>query len=52
MVMASRHRRITQGDLGDVFVSLSDGAKFVREAWKWHDYFAIGNEIPLPSRIL
>jgi V8-like Glu-specific endopeptidase len=42
----------TRGDLGDVFVSLSDGTKFVREAWKWHDYFAIGNEIPLPSRIL
>jgi hypothetical protein len=42
----------TRGDLGDVFVSLSDGSKFVREAWKWHDHFAIGNEIPLPGRIL
>jgi hypothetical protein len=42
----------TRGELGDVFVSLSDGTRFVREAWKWHDHFAIGSEIPLPGRIL
>jgi FG-GAP-like repeat len=42
----------TRGELGDVFVALSDGTKFIREAWKWHDYFAIGDEIPLPGGIL
>jgi hypothetical protein len=36
----------TRGDAGDVFVSLSDGTKFVQDAWKWHDGFAVGNEIP------
>ncbi|MFD9896435.1 FG-GAP repeat protein, partial [Amycolatopsis sp. NPDC059027] len=24
----------------------SDGTKFVQNSWKWHDYFAVGNEIP------
>ncbi|MFF9670950.1 FG-GAP-like repeat-containing protein [Streptomyces eurythermus] len=36
----------TRGDAADVYVSLSDGTKFVQDAWKWHDGFAVGNEIP------
>jgi D-arabinan exo alpha-(1,3)/(1,5)-arabinofuranosidase (non-reducing end) len=32
----------TRGEPADVFVSLSDGTKFVQDAWKWHDYFAVG----------
>ena len=42
----------TRGDRGDVFVSLSDGAKFIRDARKWHDHFALGSETPLPGRVL
>ncbi|WP_158888835.1 DUF2961 domain-containing protein [Amycolatopsis anabasis] len=37
----------TRGDSADVYVSLSDGTKFVQDAWKWHDHFATGTEIPL-----
>ncbi|MET7747543.1 N-acetylmuramoyl-L-alanine amidase, partial [Micromonospora sp. NPDC005367] len=29
-----------------VFVSLSDGTRFVQNAWRWHDNFAIGDELP------
>jgi hypothetical protein len=36
----------TGGDAADVFVSLSDGTKFVQNTWKWHDHFAIGAEVP------
>ncbi|SCF34826.1 DUF2961 domain-containing protein [Micromonospora chaiyaphumensis] len=36
----------TRGAAGDVFVSLSDGTRFVQNAWKWHDTFAIGTELP------
>ncbi|WP_158888834.1 FG-GAP-like repeat-containing protein [Amycolatopsis anabasis] len=36
----------TRGDSGKVYVSLSDGTKFVQDGWKWHDHFALGNEIP------
>ncbi|MBB4966728.1 FG-GAP-like repeat-containing protein [Saccharothrix violaceirubra] len=32
---------------GDVYVSLSDGGRFVQDSWKWHEFFGIGNEIPL-----
>jgi hypothetical protein len=34
----------TRGERGDVFVSPSDGTKFVQDAWMWH---AVGQEIPL-----
>jgi hypothetical protein len=36
----------TRGTLADVFVSLSDGTRFVQDAWLWHDSFASGSEIP------
>ncbi|MFD9960127.1 DUF2961 domain-containing protein [Amycolatopsis sp. NPDC058986] len=36
----------TRGDAADVYVSLSDGTKFVQDGWKWHDRFAVGDEIP------
>ncbi|MGI5214701.1 DUF2961 domain-containing protein [Plantactinospora sp. CA-290183] len=36
----------TRGSAGDVFVSLSDGGRFVQNAWKWHDFFAIDVEAP------
>jgi hypothetical protein len=32
---------------GDVYVSLSDGGRFVQNGWRWHDFFGIGNEVPL-----
>ncbi|MFF3285687.1 DUF2961 domain-containing protein [Streptomyces sp. NPDC003023] len=37
----------TRGDAADVFVSLSDGGRFVQNGWRWHDYFATGTEFPL-----
>ncbi|MBF8191786.1 fibronectin type III domain-containing protein [Nonomuraea sp. K274] len=36
----------TRGSAADVYVSLSDGGRFVQQSWKWHDYFAAGDEIP------
>ncbi|GAA3862390.1 hypothetical protein GCM10022243_31040 [Saccharothrix violaceirubra] len=39
----------TRGTGGDVYVSLSDGTKFVQDSWKWHEFFAIGAEIPAPG---
>jgi hypothetical protein len=36
----------TRGDTADVFVSLSDGGRFVQNAWRWHDFFAAGAEMP------
>ncbi|MFI7160789.1 DUF2961 domain-containing protein [Micromonospora chalcea] len=36
----------TRGTTGDVFVSLSDGGRFVQNSWKWHDHFAFGDELP------
>ncbi|MFI1197804.1 DUF2961 domain-containing protein [Micromonospora sp. NPDC020750] len=36
----------TRGGTGDVFVSLSDGTRFVQNTWKWHGYFAVGDELP------
>ncbi len=37
----------TRGSAPAVYVSLSDGTKFVQDGWKWHDTFAAQNEIPL-----
>jgi len=36
----------TRGTTGDVFVSLSDGGRFVQNAWKWHEFFGINDELP------
>lgn len=36
----------TRGTAADVYVALSDGAKFDATAVKWHDFFAYGSEIP------
>ncbi|WP_189160796.1 DUF2961 domain-containing protein [Lentzea pudingi] len=36
----------TGGTAADVFVSLSNGTRFVQDGWKWHDHFAIGGEVP------
>ncbi|TDV56175.1 N-acetylmuramoyl-L-alanine amidase [Actinophytocola oryzae] len=35
-----------QGTLGDVYVALSDGARFVGNSVKWHDFFSVGAEAP------
>jgi hypothetical protein len=40
------------GPDADVYVSLSDGNRFVGDALKWHDHFAVDNEWPQPSRLL
>jgi hypothetical protein len=37
----------TRGSAADVYVALSNGHGFVGTGWKWHDYFAVGTEIPL-----
>jgi C1A family cysteine protease len=37
----------TRGTSGDVYIALSDGAKFNGNGVKWHDNFCMGNEIPL-----
>ena len=36
----------TRSTTGDVFVSLSDGGRFVQNAWKWHEFFGINDELP------
>ncbi len=36
-----------RGTGGDVYVASSDGGKFVGDAKLWHDYFAVGAEVPL-----
>ncbi|MER6949577.1 FG-GAP-like repeat-containing protein, partial [Nonomuraea sp. NPDC000554] len=36
----------TGGSAADVYVSLSDGGRFVQRAWKWHDDFAGGDQVP------
>ncbi|HEY0639993.1 MAG TPA: DUF2961 domain-containing protein [Pseudonocardiaceae bacterium] len=36
----------TRGSLADVYVSLSDGGRFVQDGWRWHDFFALGEEVP------
>ncbi|MEV0729359.1 DUF2961 domain-containing protein [Polymorphospora sp. NPDC050346] len=39
----------TRGTAADVYVSLSDGSRFVQNAWKWHDQLAAGSQLPRPS---
>ncbi len=36
----------TRGAANDVYVSLSDGGRFVQNAWKWHDFFGLDGELP------
>lgn len=36
----------TRGSAADVYVSLSDGGRFVQDGVKWHDFFATGEEAP------
>jgi hypothetical protein len=36
----------TRGDTADVYVSLSDGTRFVQDGWRWHDGFAGGDQVP------
>ncbi|MBB4763778.1 FG-GAP repeat domain-containing protein [Amorphoplanes digitatis] len=36
----------TRGAAADVYVALSTGTRFVGTGWKWHDFFAVGAEIP------
>src|SRR5207249_10460276 len=36
----------TRGPAADVYVALSTGHSFVGTGWKWHDFFAVGSEIP------
>ena len=36
----------TRGTSADVYVALSTGHSFAGTGWKWHDYFAVGSEIP------
>jgi len=37
----------TRGSAGDVYVAVSTGTSFSGQGNKWHDYFGIGNEIPM-----
>jgi hypothetical protein len=37
----------TRGDLADVYVAKSNGSSFQGDSVKWHDFFAVGNEIPM-----
>ncbi|GIF86343.1 glycoside hydrolase family 172 protein [Catellatospora bangladeshensis] len=39
----------TGGSTADVFVSLSDGSRYVQNGWKWHDGFAPGTDLPRPG---
>ena len=41
----------TRGSAADVFVALSNGNRFDGNGVKWHDLFAVGNEIPAPAMI-
>jgi hypothetical protein len=36
----------TRGPAADVYVALSTGHSFVGTGVKWHDFFAVGSEIP------
>ena len=36
----------TRGPAADVYVALSTGHSFVGTGVKWHDFFAVGDEIP------
>ena len=35
----------------DVYVATSTGVGFVGTGVKWHDFFAVGNEIPAPAMV-
>lgn len=37
---------VTFADDGRVSVSLSDGSRFVQDAWQWHSHFGLRGEIP------
>ncbi len=37
----------TRSNAADVYVALNNGSGFSGTGWKWHDWFAYGNEIPL-----
>ena len=39
----------TQGSTADVYVSHSDGSRFVDTAWRWNEDFAPAGETPRPS---
>ncbi|MFB9358359.1 FG-GAP repeat domain-containing protein, partial [Actinoplanes nipponensis] len=36
----------TRGAAADVYVALSTGSSFSGTGWKWHDFFAVGTEVP------
>ncbi|MEV6599196.1 VCBS repeat-containing protein [Actinoplanes sp. NPDC051346] len=36
----------TRGAAADVYVALSNGSSFIGTGWKWHNFFAVGSEIP------
>jgi hypothetical protein len=38
-----------RGDQGPVYVSLSDGGRFVENGWLWHNHFGVLSEWPRPS---
>ncbi|PRY20542.1 FG-GAP repeat domain-containing protein [Pseudosporangium ferrugineum] len=39
----------TRGSAADVYVARSTGGTFLGTGWKWHNYFAVGSEIPQPG---
>ena len=41
--------RFARGSNANVFVAISDGVRFNGDSVKWHDLFAVGNEIPAPA---
>jgi hypothetical protein len=36
----------TRGPGAEVYVALSDGVRFVQYTWRWHDFFAVNDELP------
>ncbi|MCW3842470.1 DUF2961 domain-containing protein [Micromonospora yasonensis] len=42
----------TRGTTADVYVSLSDGTRFVQNGWLWSDQFAPDTDLPRPSAVL
>ncbi len=41
----------TRGAAADVYVALSNGHRYVGTGVKWHDRFAVGNEVPAPASL-
>jgi hypothetical protein len=39
----------TRGPAADVYVARSTGSSFAGTGWKWHDFFAVGSEVPQPG---